>query len=193
MVSYKIDDYKKLITHPLPPLDIVAYDRKINELANNPVFIGPRKIPNLWPVETVYPKAGAILPFKRIVAYYGNLYSKQMGVFGAISGRRNVAKARWRGEKMGNSDPDTPVLPALHTSRWWRREAQAKMASTERMPDSEIDKVLAMATKIDAMVFGSASRVFNVQTEIPLLEKYLKMPQVYLGIDPEFSMKSKIE
>jgi hypothetical protein len=29
----------------------------------------------------------------------------------------------------------------------------------------------------------------NVQEEVPLLEKYLKMPNVHLGIDPEFSMK----
>jgi len=28
-----------------------------------------------------------------------------------------------------------------------------------------------------------------VKTEVPTLEKYLKMPQVHLGIDPEFSMK----
>jgi hypothetical protein len=27
---------------------------------------------------------------------------------------------------------------------------------------------------------------------VPLLEKYLKMPQVHLGVDPEFSMKSGI-
>jgi hypothetical protein len=29
----------------------------------------------------------------------------------------------------------------------------------------------------------------NLQHEVPLLEKYLKMPQVHLAIDPEFSMK----
>src|SRR3989344_6258766 len=35
-----------------------------------------------WPVSTVYPNAGALLPFKRVVAYYGNFYSKGMGVLG---------------------------------------------------------------------------------------------------------------
>ena len=29
----------------------------------------------------------------------------------------------------------------------------------------------------------------TIQQELPLLEKYLKMPNVHLGIDPEFSMK----
>jgi hypothetical protein len=57
------------------------------------------------------------------------------------------------------------------------------------MPDTEIDKVLAMAKKINGLVFldvqidGS-----SVQTEVPLLEKYLKLPNVHLGIDPEFAM-----
>jgi len=30
----------------------------------------------------------------------------------------------------------------------------------------------------------------DLQSEIPVLEKYLKMPNVHLGIDPEFSMKT---
>ncbi len=29
----------------------------------------------------------------------------------------------------------------------------------------------------------------NLEYELPMLEKYLSMPQVHLGIDPEFSMK----
>ncbi len=29
----------------------------------------------------------------------------------------------------------------------------------------------------------------SVKDEVPVLEKYLQMPQVHLGIDPEFSMK----
>ena len=194
VVSYKIDDYKKLITPSLPPLDIVTYDRKINELANNPVFIGPRKISNLWPVETVYPKAGAILPFKRIVAYYGNLYSKQMGVLGQYPEEEMLQKLDGEVKKWETADPDTPVLPALHYIAVVAQGSAGKDGKYRtRMPDSEIDKVLAMATKIDAMVFLDLQVGFsNVQTEIPLLEKYLKMPKVYLGIDPEFSMKGKI-
>ena len=36
----------------------------------------------------------------------------------------------------------------------------------------------------------SRSAMSTVQEEVPLLETYLKMPQVHLGIDPEFSMKT---
>lgn len=82
----------------IPPLDIVAYNKKLNEIANNPIpnIVVPKKDkdgneipvpvapakPTLWPVKTVYPNAGAILPFNRIIAYYGNLYSTKMGVLG---------------------------------------------------------------------------------------------------------------
>ncbi len=61
------------------------------------------------------------------------------------------------------------------------------------MPEKEIDKVLVMAEKINAIVFLDIQVGFStVQSEIPVLEKYLKMPQVHLGLDPEFSMKSGI-
>lgn len=67
------------------------------------------------------------------------------------------------------------------------------------MPDSEIDKVLAMAAKIPARAGGNAIVFLDVQvgfsdlqTEVPLLEKYLKLPNVHLGVDPEFSMKTGI-
>jgi len=62
-----------------------------------------------------------------------------------------------------------------------------------RMPSAEIDKVLAIAAKINAIVFLDIQVGFSdLQTEVPLLEKYLKMPQVHLGIDPEFSMKTGV-
>ena len=81
----------------------MAYDKKMEKLANNPpdpivyqtvktitkdktgksitkitkVPLDPQPVRmHLWPVKTVYPNTGAILPFNRIVAYYGNLYSK---------------------------------------------------------------------------------------------------------------------
>jgi hypothetical protein len=58
------------------------------------------------------------------------------------------------------------------------------------MPFSQIDKVLDMAKEINALVFLDIQVGFStVQTELPLLEKYLRMPNVHFGIDPEFSMK----
>ena len=57
------------------PVDTALYNKLLKHLANGDSS-------GRWPVKTVYPNAGAILPFKRIIAYYGNLYSKRMGVLG---------------------------------------------------------------------------------------------------------------
>src|SRR5882757_2821565 len=59
------------------------------------------------------------------------------------------------------------------------------------MPSKQIDSVITLAARIHALVFLDVQvGLSNVQAEIPVLEKYLKMPQVHLGIDPEFSMKT---
>ena len=68
------------------------------------------------------------------------------------------------------------------------------------MPDSEIDKVLAMAEKIPARPGGGNALVFldiqvgfsTLDKELPVYEKYFKLPNVHLGVDPEFSMKNNI-
>src|SRR6185503_3919587 len=63
------------IKAPQPQLDFAAYDKKLEQLANNPVVASSSTstLATLWPVKAVYPNAGALLPFNRIVAYYGNL------------------------------------------------------------------------------------------------------------------------
>lgn len=213
---------KDKITAPvLLPLDTVAYDKKLNEIANNPpdsivyntvktvtkdkngkpitqitkVPLSPQPVvSHLWPAKTVYPNSGAILPFSRIIAYYGNLYSTKMGVLGEYPENIMFAKLQTEVKKWEQADPATPVVPALH---YIAVVAQGSAGSDgkyrARMPGTEIEKVLAMAEKINAIVFLDLQVGFsNVQTEIPLLEKYLKLPNVHLAIDPEFSMKGTI-
>ncbi len=195
----------------IPPLDKEDYDLRMNALANNPKppapvvkqikqpdgtfkeeTIVPEVKPTGWPVKTEYPKDGALLPFNRIVAYYGNLYSKKMGVLGEYPEAEMLAKLKVETERWQAIDPNTPVLPALH---YIAVVAQGSAGSDGkyrfRMPDKEIDKVLQMAEKINAIVFLDIQvGLSDLQSEIPYFEKYLKMPHVHLGIDPEFSMKT---
>ncbi|MBI3888901.1 hypothetical protein HY311_03900 [Candidatus Nomurabacteria bacterium] len=209
------------ITSNKAPLDVIAYDKKLNEIANNPpdpiiyttvktpgkdkngkaitittkVPLDPQPVKtHLWPVKTVYPNAGALLPFNRIVAYYGNLYSTKMGVLGEYPEAIMLEKLEAEVKKWEIADPTTPVIPALHYIAVVAQGAPGDSGKYRlRMPGSEIDKVLAMAGKINAIVFLDIQVGFsNVQTEIPLLEKYLKLPNVHLAIDPEFSMKTGI-
>lgn len=166
-------------------IDTLAYLQKIQALINGDTT-------GLWPVKNQpYPLAGAILPFKRIVAYYGNLYSKKMGVLGEYPpaemwAMHDAEVAAW--EKV---DPETPVQRAIH---YIAVVAQGSPMSDgtycKRMPESQIDSALAIAKMKDAIVFLDIQVTNSTyEREVPLLEKYLKMPHVHLGIDPEFSMK----
>jgi hypothetical protein len=143
-------------------------------------------------VKTSYPNTGALLPFNRIVAYYGNLYSKGMGILGEYPEDEVVERLNVEVKKWELADPKTPVIPALHYIAVVAQAGPGRDGKYRaRMPDKEIDKVLKMAEKINAIVFLDIQLGFsNVETEVPLLEKYLKMPQVHLGLDPEFAMKT---
>jgi hypothetical protein len=59
-----------------------------------------------------------------------------------------------------------------------------------RMPFNQIDTILNWAKEIDALVFIDIQvGLSTLQQEVPEFEKYLAMPNVHFGIDPEFSMK----
>ncbi|MGB3079352.1 MAG: hypothetical protein WBB31_09780 [Saprospiraceae bacterium] len=175
---------------PQPPgvpvvLDTVLYQQKILELVHqNPS--------ERWPVQSVLPSPGALLPFNRIVAYYGNLYSTGMGILGALPPEQMLAELQKEVHKWEKADTLTPVIPALH---YIAVTAQASPGAGSkyrlRMPFTQIDKILEMAKKINAIVFLDIQVGHStLQDEIPQLEKYLSMPNVHLGIDPEFSMKN---
>ncbi len=210
-------DIPKLGQHAIPAsavLDTVAYDKKLLTLANNPLpppvpvpkavtnadgttttvpaKPAPVPKPQIWPVKTVYPNAGALLPFNRIVAYYGNFYSKGMGVLGQYPPDVMLQKLGAEVEKWKASDPSTPVIPAIDYIAVTAQGSPGPLGKYRlRMPDSQIDKALALADKMHGIVFLEIQPGLSTfQTEIPQLEKYLKMPQVHLSMDPEFSMKS---
>jgi len=167
------------------PIDTVRYDSLMRKLAN-----GDKT--GKWPVKnTPRPLPGALLPFNRIVAYYGNMYSKNMGVLGQYPPKIMLAKLQAEVKVWEKADTTTPVIPALHyICVTAQAEAGSKGLHNLRMPFKQIDSVIHMARSIHAIIFLDVQDGFStVQTEIPRLEKYLQMPDVHLGIDPEFSMK----
>ena len=185
-------------TNPAPILDVAAYNKKMLALANYKTPLATTTststpvVHRLWPAKAVLPLPGALLPFNRIVAYYGNYYSKGMGVLGEYPEAQVLqmlasTTARWQA-----ADPSTPVIPAID---YIAVTAQGSAGSDGkyrlRMPDSQIDKALEMAAQVHGIVFLDVQvGLSNVQTEVPLLEKYLKMPQVHLSLDPEFAMQT---
>lgn len=175
--------------NPLPdqarvPLDTARFNRLQLHLVHNRPTAG-------WPVKAAYPLPGAILPYKRIVAYYGNFYAKGMGILGELEPEQMLSRLAQEATTWAIADPEIPVQSALHYIAVTAQSAPGKDGKYRlRMPFHQIEKALDLAAKIDAIVFldvqvGHSS----LQEELPPLEKYLRLPNVHLGIDPEYSMK----
>jgi len=165
------------------PLDTALYNQLLHHLANGDSS-------GRWPVKTAYPRAGAILPFSRIVAYYGNFYSKKMGVLGEYPPDQMLKMLAAEIKKWEAADSTIPVKPAIHYIAVTAQGSPGKDSKYRlRMGSKQIDSAINLAARIHALVFLDIQVGFsNVEAEVPQLEKYLKMPNVHLGIDPEFSM-----
>lgn len=145
-----------------------------------------------WPVvKQPVPLTGAILPYKRIVAFYGNLYSAKMGILGALPPDELWAKLDDEVAAWNAADTAIEAIPALHYIAVTAQSSAGRDGKyRSRMPFSQIDSVLRIAKKRDALVFLDIQVGFsNLQSELPQLDTFLSMPHVHLGIDPEFSMK----
>jgi len=188
-------------TPVLPALDKAAYDAKLLALANRPRVATstgtstPKAASTtpkiyLWPAKAPYPNAGALLPFKRIVAYYGNFYSKGMGVLGKYPPSQMIPMLQAAAAEWLAADPTTPVVPAIDYIAVTAQGSAGKDGKYRlRMPDSQIDEALTLADQVHGIVILDVQvGLSTVQTEVPLLAKYLAMPNVHLALDPEFAM-----
>jgi hypothetical protein len=166
------------------PIDTAEYNRILKALANNDST-------GRWPAKAPYPLPGAILPFHRIVAFYGNLYSKRMGILGEIPKNEMLKKLKGEVAKWQKADTSLPIIPALHYVAITAQGAAGKDGKHRmRMPGHQIDTILNWAKEINGLVFLDIQVGHStVGAEVPTLENYLKLPNVNLGIDPEFSMK----
>lgn len=165
-------------------LDTAAYHARIKYMTNGDSS-------GKWPAKAPLPVAGAILPFKRVVAYYGNLYSTRMGILGELPKPQMFAKLKQEMTAWEKADPGTPVQPALHYIAVTAQGSPGAGGKYRlRMPFRQIDTILKWADEINAIVFLDIQvGLGSLQEELPEFEAYLKRPNVHIGIDPEFSMK----
>ena len=174
------------VTRPTLVIDSAEYRSWITYLSNGDTT-------GRWPVKDPVPLAGAVLPFNRVIAYYGNLYSNRMGALGKWPKKEMIPKLLAEVKKWNDADTVIKAIPALHYISSTAQGSPGKDGKWRfRMPSAQIDTVLNWAKEIDALVFLDVQiGLSTLQAEIPLLEKYLSMPNVHLGIDPEFAMNGK--
>jgi hypothetical protein len=165
-------------------IDTADYDRRILALNNNSTFETRKN-------KTPYPLPGALLPYKRVIAFYGNLYSKRMGILGELPKDEMLKKLLEVNNQWQLADSTLPTVPALHYIAITAQRQPGKNNKYRlRMPFKQIDTIVAWANSINGIVFldvqvGQSS----VKEEVSTLIKYLKLPNVHLAIDPEFAMK----
>ncbi len=145
-----------------------------------------------WPVQTPAPLPGSILPARRIVAYYGNPLSKRMGILGELPPDKMLARLDKEIAAWSRADPSTPVQPALHLIAVVAQGSPGRDGKYRlRMTDSLVERVASWAATRNALLFLDVQvGLSTVQAELPRLIPFLKRPNVHLGVDPEFSMKS---
>jgi hypothetical protein len=138
---------------------------------------------------------GAILPHRRIVAYYGNPNSKKMGVLGEYPEQQMLSMldetvATWR-----KADPSTPVIPAIHLVAIVAQGSAGPDGGFRRRENAQtIEQAHKWAQSRQGLLFLDIQAAHStLRQELPFLVPYLERPDVHLGVDPEFYMHYKRE
>lgn len=190
--SSKDSSGKKIVTAGTTSPAATSLDTaKYNQLMQ---YLAKGDTTGKWPVKNApYPLPGAILPFHRVVAYYGNLYSKKMGALGKWPKQEMMTRLLKEVKEWSDADSVIKAIPCLHYIAMTAQGAAGKDGMWRyRMPLTQIDTVLKWAKEINAIVFIDIQiGLSSLQKELPFYEKYLALPNVHLGIDPEFAMAGK--
>jgi 2-hydroxychromene-2-carboxylate isomerase len=143
-----------------------------------------------WPVKGPPTLPGSILPYKRIVAYYGNPLSKRMGALGEYPKDEMLRRLKGEVAKWEKADPSLPVQPALHLIAVVAQGQPGKAGKYRMvMPDKIVDQVYDWAKEAHALFFIDIQTGHdNIRTILPRFEWLLKNPDVHLAIDPEFNL-----
>ena len=143
-----------------------------------------------WPGKGPAALPGAILPQKRIVAYYGNPLSKKMGALGEFPKDDMLRRLKGEESRWQAADPSIPVQPALHLIAVVAQSEPGKSGKYRMIiPDSIVNQVYGWAKEANALLFIDIQTGHDdIRTILPRFEWLLKNPDVHLGIDPEFNL-----
>jgi hypothetical protein len=163
-----------------------AAPKEVYRAGEDPEFAARRG----WPVKYPAPLPGALLPNKRIVAYYGNPLSKRMGALGEYPKQEMLQRLKREAARWQAADPSHPVQPALHLIAVVAQGEPGKAGKYRMiMPDKIINDVYSWAKESGAIMFIDIQTGHdNIRNVLPRFEWILKNPDVHLGIDPEFNL-----
>ncbi len=136
------------------------------------------------------PRRDALLPWSRVVTYYGNPLSEKMGILGVGDPNAMMAALEREAENWRRADPLTTVKPGLELVATVAADKPGPSGKYRvRMTDALIWKVIGWSrskgwlTILDVQVGHS-----SVREEVARLRPFLEQPDVHLALDPEFDM-----
>jgi LysM repeat protein len=131
----------------------------------------------------------SILAHSRVVTYYGNPWSAQMGILGELSKEELVARLRELAaeyEQIGGQ----PVKPAIHMVATVAQDSPGDDGMWRvRMPAELIQEYADLAAANDMLFFVDIQIGHSDwPAEIEAMRPFLSQPHVHLAMDPEFDM-----
>ncbi|MCA0991778.1 hypothetical protein [Pseudalkalibacillus hwajinpoensis] len=132
-----------------------------------------------------------ILKDYRLVAYYGQPNSTQMGILGEMEPEALMTKLKEQTQAYSDADPDRPAIPTIELITTIAQRDPGPNGKYYHMTSEEdIDEYAELAKKHNAILMldvqlGRDTALHQVQ----LLEKWLKLPYVHVAIDTEFHVE----
>ncbi|HEU0298296.1 MAG TPA: hypothetical protein VFR37_02555 [Longimicrobium sp.] len=177
-------------------LDSAASALRADSTARRP---GAGKNPIFAKDEGWYPRMpefrdGVLLPCNRIVVYYGNPSSRQMGALGQYPRDEMLQRLGRQVDQWRQADPGTPVIPGLHLIAVVAQgDAGPSGHYRAQMRDRAVDSIYQMARSINGILFLDVQvGTDDIRNIMPRFDEFLKRPDVHFAVDPEFYMRGGV-
>lgn len=153
----------------------------------------------LTPVDSILPplvsrpmvvRRDGVLPYHRVIAFYGNPRSTRMGILGEIPPEQMMAKLEGVAAQWHTADSTLPVRPALHLIVTVAQAGPGRDGMYRlRHGDALIQPVAEWAESKGWLLFLDVQvGRSTVAKELEWLVPWLRKPWVHLALDPEFAM-----
>lgn len=132
-----------------------------------------------------------ILKDYRLVAYYGQPNSTQMGILGEMEPEALMAKLKEQTQAYSDADPERPAIPTIELITTIAQRNPGSNGKYYHMTaEEDIDEYAELAKKHNAILMLDVQLGRDTALhQVKLLEKWLKLPYVHVAIDTEFHVE----